>query len=126
VRAERRRSAGEGDGPSTVGDDPGEYGNAVAATVTAKNSTNPGSGPWRCDSTSSHASAELWLATHDAPHELTPVPVVAADWLRGVGVRTAQDVEVVAEDRGDLDLPAESGDIAGDGLHGGNLSALDL
>jgi len=33
---------------------------------------------------------------------------------------------VVAEDGGDLDLPADSLDIAGDDFDGGDLAALDL
>jgi hypothetical protein len=35
-------------------------------------------------------------------------------------------VVVVAEDGGDLDLPADGLDVAGDGLDGGDLAALDL
>src|ERR1700722_2221444 len=47
-------------------------------------------------------------------------------WSGGFSDGAAQDVLVVAEDGGDLDLTADGLDVAGDSLNGGYLAALDL
>ena len=44
----------------------------------------------------------------------------------GFGGGPPQDVVVVAEDGGDLDGAADGLDVAGDGVDGGHLAALDL
>ncbi|CAO5163300.1 hypothetical protein FAIPA1_230032 [Frankia sp. AiPs1] len=45
---------------------------------------------------------------------------------RGGRVGAAQDVQVVAEDGGDLDLSTESPDVAGDDIDSGDFAAFDL
>src|SRR6516225_3190444 len=86
--------------------------------------------PHRCTSEAVRAQVtSAWLSSQGRlPFGLRGAKDSPARWARAglCGVGGAEDVVVVAEDGGDLEVSAEGLDVAGDGFDGGDFAAFDL